>query len=82
MPQLAGGSITLLGGVYMLRSLFESQPPQVDIVFLVSIFIASYLISCLIVWIYDTKINKVVSSIEEIDVPPPEERDDEETEEQ
>lgn len=77
MPQLVGGNITLLGGVYMLRSLFESQPPQIDLVFLVSIFIASYLIACLIVWIYDTKINKVISSVEEIDVPPPEEEDEE-----
>ncbi|OGI12441.1 hypothetical protein A3K64_04305 [Candidatus Micrarchaeota archaeon RBG_16_36_9] len=79
MPQLVAGDIMLLGGVYLIKSLFESQSPQLDLIFLVTIFIASYLIACLLTWVYENKINKVIANAEEMDVPPPEE-DDEETE--
>lgn len=82
LPQLVGEDIMLFGGVYIIKSLFEAQPPQLDLLFLAVIFIASYLIACLLIWIYENKINKVIANVEEIDVPPPGEDDSEETEEE
>jgi len=81
MPQLIGGEFVFLGGVHMLKSLFEAQPLKLNLSFLAITFIAYYLLACLIVWIYENKMKKFITDVEEIDVPPPEERSEEEKEE-
>lgn len=81
IPQRIGGEFVFLGGVQLIKSLFESQQPQLDLIFSLMTLVVSYLTACILVWIYETKINKVITSIEEIDVPPPGEDDEEEEDE-
>jgi hypothetical protein len=69
---MIGGNIVLLGGIRLIESLFESQPPQLNLTFLLIVLVVSYLLACLIPEIYDRKIRKFIAFEEEIDVEPPE----------
>ena len=66
--------IIIFGGVFMIKALFESQPPNLDLTVTAIVLIASYLLSCLLVWVYDTKVNTFIVSEGEVDVQPPEEK--------
>lgn len=74
LPQRISNDFILFGGVFMIKSLFESNPPNLDLIITVIILIASYLLSCFLVWIYETKINKFIVSEGEEEVSPPEEK--------
>ncbi len=77
LPQKISDNIILFGGVSIIKFLFESYPPDLDLTVTVIVLIVSYLLSCILVWIYDNKINKFIVSESEIEVPPPEEREPE-----
>ncbi|NIM47094.1 MAG: hypothetical protein GTN40_02965 [Candidatus Aenigmarchaeota archaeon] len=78
LPQKVSNDIILFGGVSIIKFLFESQPPDLDLIVTVIVLIVSYLLSCILVWIYDNKINKFIISEGEVDVSPPEERESKE----
>jgi hypothetical protein len=73
-PQMIGGNIVLLGSIRLVEYLFESQPPQLNLIFLLVILIVSYLLACLIPEFYDRKVRKFIAFEEEIDVEPPEKK--------
>ncbi len=75
LPQKVSNDIILFGGVSIIKFLFESHPPDLDLIVTVIVLIVSYLLSCILVWIYDNKINKFIISEGEVDVSPPEERE-------
>ncbi len=72
LPQKVSNDFILFGGVFIIKSLFESYAPNLDLIVTVIILIVSYLLACLLVWVYDTKINKFIAFESEIEVPPPE----------
>ena len=74
LPQKVSNDIVLFGGVFIIKSLFESYQPNLDLVVIVIILIVSYLLSCILIWVYDTKINKFIAFEGEVEVPPPEEK--------
>jgi len=78
LPQRVSNSFIFFGGVSIIKFLFESYPPDLDLSVTVIVLIISYLLSCLLVWIYDNKINKFIVSEGEVDVSPPEERESKE----
>jgi hypothetical protein len=69
---MIGGDIVLLGGIRLVEYLFESQPPQLNLIFSLVVLIVSYLLACLIQELYDRKIRKFIAFEEETDVEPPE----------
>jgi hypothetical protein len=72
LPQKVSNDFIFFGGVFIIRSLFESLPPNLDLNITAIILIASYFISCLVIWLYDSKINTFILSEGEVDVNPPE----------
>ena len=82
LPQLVGRDIMMFGGVYIIKSLFEAQPPNLNLIFSVITLITYYLLACLVSEVYDRKVRKFIATEEEIEVPPPGEDDSEETEEE
>lgn len=72
LPQKVSTDFIFFGGVYIIKSLFESYPPNLDLMITAIVLIASYLLACLLVWIYNTKINKFIVSEGEVEVQPPE----------
>jgi len=73
LPQRASGNIIFFGGVFIIKSLFESYAPELDLLITLIVLIVSYLLACLLVWIYDHKINTFIVSEGEVEVNPPEE---------
>jgi hypothetical protein len=80
LPQKASDELVFFGGVFIIKSLFEAHPPSLDLTIAVISLIASYLLACLLIWIYDKKINKFIMSEGEEEVQPPEEKKEEKTE--
>ena len=72
LPQRASNDFILFGGVFIIKSLFESYPPNLDLTVTAIVLIISYLIACILVWIYDTKINKFIITESEVEVQPKE----------
>ena len=81
LPQKVSSEFIFFGGVYIIKFLFESHPPALDLIMSVVVLIVSYLLACLLVWVYDTKVNKYILSEGEVEVQPPEEKKGEEKEE-
>ncbi len=73
LPQMVSGNIILFGGVFIIKSLFESYAPELDLLITLVVLIVSYLLACILVWIYDHKINTFIVSEGEVEVHPPEE---------
>lgn len=82
LPQKVSNEIILFGGVYIIKFLFGSEPPKLDLIVAAIVLIASYLIACVLVWIYDSRINKFVISEGEVEVQPEEEDRKEEGQEE
>ena len=80
LPQKTPDELVLFGGVYLIKSLFEPQPPNIDLIVAIIVLISSYLIACLLIWFYDAKFNKFILSEGEVEVQPPEEKKEEKTE--
>ncbi len=76
LPQKASDELVFFGGVFIIKSLFEAHPPSLDLTIAVISLIASYIIACLLIWIYDKKINKFIMSEGEEEVQPPEKKDE------
>jgi len=77
LPQKISDGFIFFGGVYIIKSLFESLPPTLDLSITAIMLIASYLLASLVIWFYDKKINKFIMSEGEIEVQPPEEKKEE-----
>jgi len=72
LPQKVSNDFILFGGVFIIKALFESYPPNLDLIVSLVVLIISYLLACLLVWIYDSKINKFIVSEGEVEVHPEE----------
>jgi len=81
LPQKVSNEIILFGGVYIIKFLFESEPPKLDLIVTVIVLIVSYLVACILVWIYDSRINKFIISEGEVEVQPEESEKEEGKEE-
>jgi hypothetical protein len=82
LPQKISNDFTLFGGVYLIRYLFETYQPSLDIYTFAVILISSYLVVSFLVWLYDKKINKFIVTEGEETVNPPEEEKKDEPKEQ
>ena len=74
LPQKVSEDFIIFGGVFIIKSLFESYAPKIDLILTVIVLIVYYLLACLLIWIYDSKRNKFIVSEGEVDVEPPEEK--------
>jgi len=76
LPQKISDGFIFFGGVYIIKSLFESLPPTLDLSITVVMLIVSYLLASLVIWLYDKKINKFIMSEGEIEVQPEEKKEE------
>ncbi len=70
LPQKVSGNFIFFGGVFIIKSFFESYPPNLDLNLTIIILVLSYFLACFLVWIYDNKINKFIVSEVEVEVEP------------
>ena len=60
LPERVENEITFFGVAYIIKSFSEVSAPQIDLLFLTIMLIISYLLSCLVTWVYDRYINKFI----------------------
>ncbi len=72
LPQEISNDLVFFGGVYIIKSLFELYQPFLNFLITAAVLVVSYLVACVAVWIYETKINKFIISEGEEEVQPPE----------
>jgi hypothetical protein len=82
LPQEISNDFVFFGGVYIIKSLFELYQPFLNFLITVVVLVVSYLVACIAIWIYDTKINKFIVTEGEEEVQPPEKEEQKETSEQ
>jgi hypothetical protein len=83
LPQRISNDYTLFGGVYLVKYLFETYQPALDLYIFAIVLVSSYILVSFVIWIYDKKINKfiVTEGEEVVEVPEKSEQSPKESEE-